>query len=308
MRIVAALTASFALACGAAAPSPQARAPPTATVIPQVMGSGVGAYVSSPWGFETNSFWIEGPTGLVLIDTQFMPSATVEAIEAAEAATGKPIVLAVVLHANPDKFNGTATLQARGVRVVTSAQVLAAIPAVHRKRVGWFYERYKPDYPKDAAAPAAFGAVTTELRAGGLTLRAHVLGAGCSPAHVVIEHDGHVFVGDLVANGHHSWLELGLLDAWRARLDEIGALSPKFVHPGRGASGGPELLGRQREYLDRVEGIIASFEPTGRATGEQLEAVRRQIVEAYPTYDYKVFLRTGAPAAWKTVVQKRRAR
>lgn len=33
----------------------------------------VGTYISSTWGFSTASYWIEGPTGLVLIDTQFLP-------------------------------------------------------------------------------------------------------------------------------------------------------------------------------------------------------------------------------------------
>ncbi|HYH98056.1 hypothetical protein [Hyalangium sp.] len=35
----------------------------------------VGQYISSQWSFETSSFWIEGPEGLILIDTQFLPSA-----------------------------------------------------------------------------------------------------------------------------------------------------------------------------------------------------------------------------------------
>jgi hypothetical protein len=31
------------------------------------------------------------------------------------------------------------------------------LPAVHEKRVKAFYERYKPDYPKDLPAPAVIG-------------------------------------------------------------------------------------------------------------------------------------------------------
>src|SRR3954454_20682508 len=67
----------------------------------------VGTYVSSPWGFSTSSYWIEGPTGLVVIDTQFLPSAAEEMLAWAEQTTGKKVVLAIVLHPNPDKFNGT---------------------------------------------------------------------------------------------------------------------------------------------------------------------------------------------------------
>ena len=35
----------------------------------------VGTYVSKAWGFTTSSYWIEGPDGLIRIDTQFLESA-----------------------------------------------------------------------------------------------------------------------------------------------------------------------------------------------------------------------------------------
>lgn len=51
--------------------------------------------------------------------------------ETAIKETGKPVAVAIVLHPNPDKFNGTATLQSKGVKVFSSAQVIEHIPAVH---------------------------------------------------------------------------------------------------------------------------------------------------------------------------------
>ncbi|HEY7774133.1 MAG TPA: hypothetical protein VIC26_13195, partial [Marinagarivorans sp.] len=38
----------------------------------------IGRYTSSPWGFNTNSFWIAGPDGIILIGTQFLPSAAID--------------------------------------------------------------------------------------------------------------------------------------------------------------------------------------------------------------------------------------
>ena len=150
--------------------------------------------------------------------------------------------MAIVLHPNPDKFNGTAVFKKRGIEVVTSEQVRKLIPAVHELRKTWFYDRYKPDYPADLNLPDSFGAQTTEIKAAGLTLKMHVLGAGCSEAHVVVEHDGHIFTGDLIHNGYHAWLELGKLDEWIKRLEELRALKPKVVHPGRGLSGDSDLI------------------------------------------------------------------
>jgi glyoxylase-like metal-dependent hydrolase (beta-lactamase superfamily II) len=271
---------------------------PTPHALPAAAHERVGTFVSSRWTFATASYWIEGPTGLVLIDTQFLPAVGVEAVERAEQATGKKVVAAIVLHPNPDKFNGTAALQARGIEVLTSQQVAARIPAVHVKRLAAFGERYAPDYPSDAARPAVFGDHTTTLSLAGLQLRAHVLGAGCSEAHVAIEFDGHLFVGDLVSNKGHSWLELGLVDEWLQRIAELRALSPRHVHPGRGASGGPELLDRQEEYLQTVRAIVAAEKPTVVDDEAGIERATEKILARYPEHEWAVFLRMGVPAVW----------
>src|SRR5688572_3365013 len=124
----AALTCALLLVgCASSSTPPASRRalPETAGVVLQSDADArVGTYVSSGWGFHTSSYWIEGPDGLIIIDTQFLPSAAEELINWAEAATGKKVKLAIALHANPDKFNGTAVMQKRGIRVVTSQQVL----------------------------------------------------------------------------------------------------------------------------------------------------------------------------------------
>lgn len=266
----------------------------------------VGTYVSRPWTFSTSSYWLEGPEGLVLIDTQFVPSAALDCVDLAEALTGKKVVLAIVLHANPDKYNGTLALQQRGIRVITSAQVRALIPAVHEKRTRAFGARYAPDWPTAVPLPESFGDATTDLTVAGLRLRLHVLGAGCSEAHVVVEWEKHLFVGDLVANGAHSWLELGRTEAWLERLDELRALEPARVHPGRGPSDGPGLLARQAAYLWRVIELVADAKPAGEPTREQLDALRTTIESALPGLAFPVFLEIGLPAEWARQARARR--
>jgi glyoxylase-like metal-dependent hydrolase (beta-lactamase superfamily II) len=263
----------------------------------------VTTYVSTRWTFATSSYFLDGPDGLVMIDTQFLPSVAIKAVEDAEQRTHKKVVAAVVLHANPDKFNGTSALQARGIKVVTSAAVAALIPAVHEKRLAAFGERYEGEYPKTAAKPDVFGDHTTTLRLAGLDLRAHVLGAGCSEAHVAIEWEGHVFVGDLVGNGGHAWLELGKIDEWLARLAELKALSPKYVHPGRGETGGPELIDRQAAYLRDVDAIVASEQPKVADDEDGIERAKAKLKAKYPSYDWAVFLEMGVPAVWNRHVK-----
>jgi glyoxylase-like metal-dependent hydrolase (beta-lactamase superfamily II) len=259
----------------------------------------VGTYVSSDEGFRTNSYWIEGDKGVVVIDTQFLLSAADELIEAAEKSTGKKVVLAIVLHPNPDKFNGAAVFNKRNIKVVTSAQVLAKIPAVHELRKTWFYDDYKPDYPADLPKIESFGQETQTLKVDGLELKLHVLGKGCSAAHVVVEYAGHIFPGDLVTNDYHSWLELGFVEEWTDVIKQLKKLDPEFVHPGRGPSGGAGLLDQEEAYLKTVLRLVREARPNGPPTEKKLEAVQARIEAAFPGYRYPLFVSNGLTEIWK---------
>lgn len=271
--------------------------------------SQVGAYQSSTDGFSTKTYWIEGPKGLILIDTQFLLSAAKEAVEWAEQATGKRVVLAVVLHPNPDKFNGTAVLKKRGIRVITSEQVRALIPAVHEQRKRAFYDRYQPDYPADLTLPDSFGDKTTEIAAAGTRIKLHVLGPGCSEAHVVVEWEKNLFVGDLVANGGHLWLELGRTEDWKRRMEDLLALKPDHIHPGRGPSGDDRLLRQTTAYLTQVETLLRAERPSLAADGSlppsaqaSLDRVQAQLEARYPGHRFALFAQFGLAAIWRRLV------
>jgi glyoxylase-like metal-dependent hydrolase (beta-lactamase superfamily II) len=259
--------------------------------------------VSTPWTFSTNSFVIEGPTGLILVDLQFTPGQAERLVTEAERASRKKTELAVVLHANPDKFNGSETLQKRGVRVVTSSQVKALIAAVFKQRTEAFSSRYAPDWPTVTPSPESFGDRTTEINAGGTKVRLHVLGPGCSEAHVALEWDGadgkHVFVGDLVASKNHSWLEIGKTDEWLARIAELRALHPLHVHPGRGPSGGAELLDAEASYIRDVVRIVDEEKPTLPIPDGAIDKAKAEVIARYPGYGFEVFLDIGLPAVWE---------
>ncbi len=304
-RLALALAALAGCASHAAAPTvpPALARDPTRLTRDDDRRDGVGVFTSIPWGFDTNTFWIEGPDGVVLIDTQFLPSEALRAVELIERRTGKRVVLAVVLHPNPDKFNGADVLRARGVRVVTSEQVRAHVPAVAAMRRRAFLSRYAPDYPDRDPTLDSFGAETTTLRAAGLELNLHVLGPGCSDAHVVVEWNGHLFGGDLLVSQTHAWLELGHVRAWLDRVEEMAALHPRHVHPGRGPSGGSEILDETRAYLRRVLALVDDAHPTEPTPEGAVEALRQRIVQEHPDFAYPVFL-YGLDAVWREEAQR----
>lgn len=265
----------------------------------------VGSYVSSTRGFSTASYWIEGPSGLVLIDTQFLPSAAEEFIRWAEQATGKRARAAFVLHANPDKFNGTSVFKKHGIKVMTSDQVLALIPAVDAQRRRVFFERFQDDYPSDLVLPESFGSESVNMDLAGINIKAHVVGQGCSDAHIVVQFEDHLFTGDLVANGSHSWLELARTEEWLKRLEEMKSLGAKTIHPGRGPSGDLRLLDQEAAYLRLVRDSIAAEKPRLAANGDiddagqaAIDRVRKKIEDRFLGYRFAVFLNLGLPAEW----------
>jgi glyoxylase-like metal-dependent hydrolase (beta-lactamase superfamily II) len=265
----------------------------------------VGVYTSSARTFSTASYWIEGADGVVMIDTQFLPKEGMQAAELAEKATGKKVTTAIVLHPNPDKFNGTTLLQQRGIRVITSKQVADLIPAVHAIRWDWFGKEYAPDYPKDAAKPDVFGDKTVELMLAGLPIKLHVLGKGTSGAHVVVQFRDQVFVGDLINPSNHAWLELGLIGDWLARLEEIRAMNPTKIHPGRGASGSVTMIDAQAAYLKNVRASVREALQPGELGWFTKLRLERKIEGAYASLGYPIFMRDGLAAVWKTEQKSR---
>ena len=264
----------------------------------------VGTFVSSPWGFSTSSYWIEGPTGLILLDAQFLPSAAERFVTLAESVTGKRAELAIVLHANPDKYNGVGTLRRRGVRVVSARQVVERIPEIDVERRESFAERYRPDYPTELVLPESFGDRPQELQAAGLTVKAHVLGAGCSNAHVIVEFDGHVFPGDLIASRTHSWLKEADIDAWLRRVEDMRAMRPRFVHPGRGPNGGPELLDQEDRYLRLAQRLVREASPRMPEDPAAILRIRERMEQEYPGYGFPVFLQLGIPMEWRRQAER----
>jgi glyoxylase-like metal-dependent hydrolase (beta-lactamase superfamily II) len=266
----------------------------------------VSRFTSNPKAYSTHNFWIAGKDGVVMFDTQFLPSDAVKSFEQAQRETGLPVKTAIILHPNPDKFNGTAELQKRGVRVITSQQVAQLIPSVHDIRYGWFYKDYAPDYPKDAAKPAVFGNASTLLNLHGLPVQMHVLGgAGCSGAHVCAQVGDALFVGDLLANKGHAWMELALFEAWAARLAELRALpGVKRIFVGRGEAGGVELIDQMAAYLAKVQQIVRSEQPSGDLGWIKRRLLKREIENAFPGYEWDGFVWESLPDIWKALQKK----
>jgi len=70
--------------------------------------------------------------------------------------------------------------------------------------------------------------------------------------------DDHAFVGDMVMNGVHAYTGDGHSGRW---IEALGRLKKGFsdrvrIYPGHGDTGGKELLGMQRRYLEEFRAQV----------------------------------------------------
>ncbi|MDH5484830.1 MAG: hydrolase [Gammaproteobacteria bacterium] len=264
----------------------------------------IGQYTAPETAYSSNSFWIEGPEGIVLIDTQFLPSQALQAVDIAESYTGKKVVLAIVLHASVERFNGVQALQAKGIKVVSARQVVDGIAEAHNKTWPIFYQRLKPDYPDSLVLPEVAWEKTTVFSAAGLDLKAYVIRQALGPAHVLIELDDHLFTGALVTHQSHAWPG-GDTVQWLERLDEISDnIRAKVIHPGRGYSmNATKLLTQQKNYLQALQSAVARFYTGGEITAADTTAIQAEMTRQFPAYGFEKFLRYTIPAEWKRLRQ-----
>ncbi len=294
------LVAVFLFSCSSETSSP----PPEAPAYKKVSYSNdyqIGAFHSRLNEIGSKSYWIEGPHGVVLVDTQFLLSDANEFIDIAESITGKKVLMAIVLHASADRFNGVSALQKRGIEVVSSQQVVDEIEQVDKQARERYAARYADDYPPVVALPVAKWKATQEFDVAGLRLKTYVIRDGESNAHVLIGIDDRLFVGNLVQNRYHADLELGKSEQWLERLEEIRRFTPaNVIYPGKGyAMNANVLLDQQEAYLRFVRKTIAEFYTGGQISEQDIRDISKQIKLRYTDYAGDSVLSRGVRAEWE---------
>jgi len=83
-----------------------------------------------------------------------------------------------------------------------------------------------------------------------------------------------LFARNAVTNGPRADLTQSDTAAWIRSLKELENLKPKVVVPGRGSWGGPELLSRQRRFLEELRRQVGY----GISMGRPLEAIINEVL------------------------------
>ncbi len=210
----------------------------------------ITSYTAAEAQFAVKTWLVETPKGVVVIDTQFTISEAKAARRKLETLK-KPILAVLLTHAHPDHVNGTAELTAGvEVPVVALESVKSVLDAIDAPKRAYWAPLVKDEYPAKTVFPTKLLKSGEAVTFDGVEFKVFDLGAGESDAEAVWLVGSHAFVGDLVMNRVHPWLAEGRSAKWMASLDAAKKIDGvKFVHPGHGEAGGPELFEWQKKYL-----------------------------------------------------------
>jgi glyoxylase-like metal-dependent hydrolase (beta-lactamase superfamily II) len=251
--------------------------------------------------FFVNSFIVEGATGLVLIDTQFLVSSATELARRIQSI-GKPLEAIVITHPHPDHFNGLPTILEAfgGVPVHATKPTIQGIAATQAtKRAAWT-PVYGSDYPpRDALPDHEIGPDATFALAG-IVFRVIDLGPGESSDITVIhipEADALV-ASDLVYSHCHPWLAEHRTQSWLAQLDRVAA---DFRHvgtviPGHGPAGGTELLAAQRRYITDFVQLVRTRVADGALDPTAIAAIKAATTREREGWPLEMLIEMNASA------------
>lgn len=216
-----------------------------------------------------NVGFIQGPQGVLAIDTGTSFAHGQALLQALRNATTAPLRRALITHTRQEFLFGAPAFQA--VQVPVTMHPAAAMLMVSR------CERCLKTLQQTLGAQAMQGTAmfkpdalladvpTQEILAIGRPLQLLHFGHSSGPGDVAVWDPLHrvLFAGGLVDVQRIPDIQDSVLPAWLQALDALQALSPAIVVPGHGPASGVEAIAEQKRYLDQLHAQVQALLKSG---------------------------------------------
>ncbi len=231
---------------------------------------------------DPNTGVVVGDDAVMVIDAQATPAMARDVINRIREVTDKPIRYVTLSHYHAVRVLGASAYGAD--HVIASQDTRDLIVERGQQDYQSEYERFPRLFQDVESIPGLTWPTITfkgemTLWMGSLEVRILQLGRGHTKGDTVVwlPAERVLFSGDLVEYGATPYTGDAYLEEWPSTLDNLEALEPLAVVPGRGAAlTTPETIrdgiGGTREFLRRMYGSVKA----GREAGRELDAVYRE--------------------------------
>jgi glyoxylase-like metal-dependent hydrolase (beta-lactamase superfamily II) len=255
---------------------------PASTVV-----NAIGRY-TYPGPGTVNTWWIETPTSVIVIDVQRDLGHAREALSAVQRI-GKPVSAILVTHGHPDHYAGIGVFKAAYPGLVTYASVTTTETIV-KDGYGFnaFLQQATPDnFPNPVIAPDRLIAPDATLTIDGVDIVTHEFGPSDANSMTVyyLPATGDLFSGDIILSGMHAFFYEGASAAWLTSLDRLASDFPRAVrlHPGHGEPGAPaQLIAEQRATIKAARAIATDAIARLGNTPAAQAATNAELIRRFP--------------------------
>jgi glyoxylase-like metal-dependent hydrolase (beta-lactamase superfamily II) len=267
---------------------------------------------SGPETFFTNAFVIETDHSLVVIDSM-MTVSDAKIVREYINSMGKPLVSVLVSHGHPDHYNGVGEI-IEGFADVPVIATVGVDEDIRRmddaKEVKW-KPHFGNEWPESRVFPNCIVDSGFSMNIDGIPFQVFELGPGesnCDIYWVIGESHKTTFVGDIVFNGTHSYMNDGHSSMWLRSLDTLKErLSDvSMLYTGHGPHDVPDtLISDQKSYVNYYRELLSNFLINSNILSDSdKHKFISQVKDKYPGYGLDVFVEAGIESVANELIKE----
>lgn len=273
------------------------------------MQTKIHCYTSNEPMLKVNAFIVEAANELVIIDTTLTMSDS-KALKQKALEIKKPIAGIILTHGHPDHVAGTYNLAPENnipVYALPSVKKLMkdTEEAKHKQWSALFGAEWIPKwiYPNELVN----GGDTVKIGSTSFTVIDIGAGGDCDANSIWLMEDENkaAFIGDLVYNNNHTYMNDGSILRWLANLEALSPVlkSYKTLFPGHGAPSGFSAIAAQREYfLTYCSNILKTTKGSGVFNDDTRKTFEQLMFAAYPGYGCQFMVALSADKVGKELL------